>query len=69
MGATLNIVGKEPGPVASLHCGGATRVPPLCFVVEVGEPGPLVVKHRRAGSFGKSVNVAVLQGSHLQFIF
>ncbi|MDO7850612.1 putative sensor domain DACNV-containing protein [Hymenobacter convexus] len=48
--------------------GTATRVPPLCFVLEVVEPGLLVVKHRRAGGFGKFVNVAVLRGDHLQLI-
>ena len=45
-----------------------SRVPPLCFVLEVVEPGLLVVKHRRAGGFGKFVNVAVLRGDHLQLI-
>ena len=67
---------EQPG----LHLGGwhdadglyvwgtATRVPPLCFVLEVVEPGLLVVKHRRAGGFGKFVNVAVLRGDRLQLI-
>src|SRR6266478_8529878 len=33
---------------------GATRtIPPLCFVVEVIEPGLLVIKHRRAEPEGK----------------
>src|SRR3954466_635467 len=32
------------------------------FVVEVIEPGLLVVKHRRAGPGGKFANVAVIQG-------
>jgi len=48
--------------------GTATIIPPLCFVLEVVEPGLLVVKHRRAGGFGKFVNVAVLRGDRLQLI-
>ena len=48
--------------------GTVTRVPPLCFVLEVVEPGLLVAKHRRAGGYGKFVNVAVLRGDHLQLI-
>src|SRR2546426_4475392 len=42
---------------------GATRtIPPFCFVVEVIEPGLLVIKHRRADPDGKFANVAVLEG-------
>ncbi|WP_046243658.1 putative sensor domain DACNV-containing protein [Hymenobacter terrenus] len=48
--------------------GTATAIPPLCFVLEVVEPGLLVVKHRRAGGFGKFVNVAVLRGDRLQLV-
>ncbi|HEX8327888.1 MAG TPA: hypothetical protein VF629_10130 [Hymenobacter sp.] len=48
--------------------GTATVVPPLCFVLEVVEPGLLVVKHRRTGGFGKYVNVAVLRGDRLQLV-
>ncbi|MBF9219652.1 putative sensor domain DACNV-containing protein [Hymenobacter ruricola] len=48
--------------------GTATAVPPLCFVLEVVEPGLLVVKHRRVGGFGKYVNVAVLRGDRLQIV-
>src|SRR5437867_12341093 len=48
---------------AELAVWGATRtIPPLCFVVEVIEPGLLVIKHRRADPSGKFANVAVLQG-------
>lgn len=51
---------------------GATRtLPPLCFVLEVVEPGLLVVKHRRAGNddgAGKFGNVAVLQGDQLKVL-
>ena len=47
----------------SIRIGGATRkVPSLCFVLEVIEPGLLVIKHRRRDGFGKFANVAVLKG-------
>jgi hypothetical protein len=48
--------------------GTATGIPPLCFVLEVLEPGLLVVKHRRADGFGKFVNVAILRGDQLQLV-
>lgn len=52
---------------------GATRsIPPLCFVVEVIEPGLLVIKHRRAdpgaGGGGKFANVAVLEGDRIKIV-
>src|SRR6267142_161637 len=38
---------------AELHVWGATRkVPSYCFVLEVIEPGLLVIKHRRLDGFG-----------------
>ncbi|UOQ78791.1 hypothetical protein MUN84_09780 [Hymenobacter sp. 5516J-16] len=48
--------------------GTATEIPPLCFVLEVVEPGLLVIKHRRADGFGKFVNVAILRGDQLQLV-
>ncbi|HEX8350558.1 MAG TPA: hypothetical protein VF598_11390 [Hymenobacter sp.] len=48
--------------------GTATGIPPLCFVLEVIEPGLLVVKHRRADGFGKFINVAILRGDQLQLV-
>lgn len=48
--------------------GTTTEIPPLCFVLEVVEPGLLVVKHRRADGFGKFVNVAILRGDQLQLV-
>jgi len=48
--------------------GTATIIPPLCFVLEVVEPGLLVVKHRRVDGFGKFVNVAILRGDQLQIV-
>lgn len=48
---------------------GATRnLPAYTFVVEVIEPGLLVVKHRRAGPGGKFANVAVLHGDDVKLI-
>lgn len=48
---------------------GTTRtIPGLCFVLEVIEPGMLVIKHRRVDGFGKFVNVAVLKGDQVKVI-
>jgi hypothetical protein len=52
-----------------LHIWGATRkVPSLCFVLEVIEPGLLVIKHRRMDGFGKFANVAVLKGDQVKIV-
>ncbi|TLV03298.1 putative sensor domain DACNV-containing protein [Dyadobacter luticola] len=52
-----------------LRIWGTTRViPGLCFVLEVIEPGMLVVKHRRVEGFGKFVNVAVLKGDQVKIV-
>jgi hypothetical protein len=52
-----------------LRVWGATRsVPSFCFVIEVIEPGLLVVKHRRMDGFGKYANVAVLKGEQIKVI-
>jgi hypothetical protein len=48
--------------------GTATHIPPVCFVLEVVEPGLLVAKHRRADGFGKFVNVAVLRGDQVRVV-
>lgn len=46
---------------------GTTRaVPKLCFVLEVIEPGLLVVKYRRDQEHGKFVNVVVLNGDQIK---
>ena len=48
---------------------GATReLPELCFVLEVIEPGAIVVKHRRLKGFGKFYNVAILHGDEIKII-
>ena len=52
-----------------LHVWGATRkVPSFCFVLEVVEPGLLVIKHRRMDGFGKFANVAVLKGDQVKVV-
>ncbi len=52
-----------------LYVWGTTRaIPDCCFVLEVPEPGLLVVKHRRINGFGKFINVAVLKGDEIKII-
>jgi hypothetical protein len=52
-----------------LQVWGATRkVPSLCFVLEVIEPGLLVIKHRRPDGVGKFANVAVLKGEEIKIV-
>ena len=52
-----------------LYVWGTTRaIPDCCFVIEVIEPGLLVVKHRRINGFGKFINVAVLKGDEIKII-
>lgn len=52
-----------------LYIWGTTRyIPGLCFVLEVIEPGMLVIKHRRVDGFGKFINVAVLKGDQVKII-
>ena len=51
-----------------LRVWGTTRqLPPYCFVLEVVASGLLVVKHR-GGSFGKFVNVALLEGDEIKIV-
>ncbi|GAA4308526.1 putative sensor domain DACNV-containing protein [Nibribacter koreensis] len=40
----------------------------FCFVLDVSEPGLLVIKHRRLGGFGKFNNVAVLKGDQVKVV-
>lgn len=52
-----------------LYLWGTTQdIPAFCFVLEVVEPGLLVIKHRRTDGFGKYVNVAVLKGYEVKII-
>ena len=48
--------------------GTTQSIPVLCFVLEVVEPGLLVVKHHRGAQAGKYVNVAVLEGDHVKLV-
>lgn len=48
--------------------GTTTSIPGLCFVLEVVEPGLLVIKHRRTDGFGKFINMAVLKGDQIKII-
>jgi hypothetical protein len=52
-----------------LYVWGAThRIPRLCFVIEVIEPGLLVIKYRRGQESSKFVNVAVLKGDQVKVV-
>ena len=52
-----------------LHIWGTTRtIPNFCFVLDVSEPGLMVIKHRRQDGFGKFVNVAVLMGDQVKIV-
>ncbi|HEX2188026.1 MAG TPA: hypothetical protein VHG51_03960 [Longimicrobiaceae bacterium] len=48
--------------------GACRSIPPLSFVLEVVQPGLLVVKHRRRRDSGKFVNVAVLLGDQVRLV-
>jgi hypothetical protein len=51
-----------------LRVWGTTRqLPPYCFVLEVVASGLLVIKHR-GESFGKFVNVALLEGDEIKIV-
>jgi len=48
---------------------GTTRaIPTLCFVLEVAEPGLLVIKHHSGDEERKFVNVAVLEGDQIKVV-
>jgi len=52
-----------------LRAWGTTQsIPTLCLVVEVVEPGLVVVKHHRGEKSGKFVNVAVLEGDQIKMV-
>ena len=52
-----------------LYVWGTTlAIPGICMVLEVIEPGLLVVKHSRTDGFGKFVNIAVLKGDEIKVI-
>lgn len=52
-----------------LYVWGTTlHIPNYCFVLDVSEPGLLVIKHRRPQGFGKFANVAVLTGDQIKVV-
>ena len=66
-GIHLGVWEEEGG--GDLRVWGATRgIPGATFVLEVVQPGLLVVKHRRAQPFGKFGNVAVLEGDRVRLV-
>jgi hypothetical protein len=48
--------------------GTTITIPNFCFVLDVSEPGLLVIKHRRVFGLGKYTNVAVLKGDDVRVI-
>jgi hypothetical protein len=48
--------------------GTAHNIPTFCFVLEVVEPGLIVVKHHRGEQSGKYVNVVVLEGDQIKVV-
>jgi len=52
-----------------LYIWGTTlNIPNFCFVVDVSEPGLIVIKHRRIYGIGKYTNVAVLKGEQIRVV-
>ena len=52
-----------------LYIWGTTRnIPSLCMVLDVSEPGLLIIKHRRLDGFGKFTNVAILLGDQVKLV-
>ena len=48
--------------------GTTHNIPTFCFVLEVVEPGLMVIKHHRGEQSGKYVNVAVLEGDQVKMV-
>lgn len=48
--------------------GTTTTIPNFCFVLDVSQPGLIVIKHRRIFGLGKYTNVAVLKGDEVRII-
>ncbi len=48
--------------------GTAHKIPNYCFVLDVSEPGLLVIKHRRSNGFGKFTNIVVLIGDQIKIV-
>jgi len=61
-------LGVWPGVEGLLVWGATPLIPNACFVLEVVQPGLLVVKHRRAQATAKFANVAVLDGDRVSMV-
>lgn len=61
-------LGVWHGPTGLEVWGATLDIPTYCFVLELVEPGLLVVKHHRGELGGKYVNVAVLEGDQVKII-
>ena len=48
--------------------GTTHDIPTYCFVLEVVEPGLIIIKHHRGEQSGKYVNVAVLEGDVIKIV-
>ena len=48
--------------------GTTHNIPTYCFVLEVVEPGLIIIKHHRGEQSGKYVNVAVLEGDTIKIV-
>ncbi|RKD12384.1 hypothetical protein BCY91_12095 [Pelobium manganitolerans] len=48
--------------------GTVLKIPNYCFVLDVSEPGLIVIKHRRLQGFGKYTNIAVLKGDEIKML-
>jgi len=52
-----------------VYIWGTTHgIPHICFVLEVIEPGLVVIKHSRIDGFGKFVNIAILKGDKIKIV-
>lgn len=52
-----------------LYIWGTThKIPNYCFVLDVSEPGLLVIKHRRSNGFGKFTNIVILTGDQVKVV-
>jgi hypothetical protein len=60
-------LGISPGQPLQVW-GAARTLPHHCCVIEVAEPGVIVVKHHRGDAVEKFVNVAVLQADQIKVI-
>lgn len=65
-GVHIGICENDDGELCAW--GTTMSLPNFCLVVDVPEPGLLVVKHRRISGLGKFTNVAILKGDQVKII-